>query len=253
MKLSKKLKSVLSFIFRCAFSLALLFYLFSIIDTEKMFAILRASDLRLIFLAFALFFGINLIILVRWLLYVKALGLNARVFDVVRYFFIGTFGNLFFPSTIGGDVIKILGLCRNSLEKPKVVASVLVDRLSGFAGMVIVATVAYLFGFRLINDSSVMISIILLALVSVVVIFALFNERIYSFCCRIFSQLPKLKKNLMRMHYDLALLKDEREAIVQAVGLSCLAQILLAFDFYLVDKATKWATYSLAPKRFNIT
>jgi len=175
--------------------------------------------------------------IIRWKLYVKALGIEASNLKISRFFFIGLFGNLFLPSAIGGDVIKTVGLCSNSSQKPAVVASVLLDRLSGFAGMVVVATVSFVLGFSLINDLSLSISILGMAVVSSMIAFTLFNEKVYSFCCKIFSAFPKLKNGLMNMHYDVVLLKDNKIAILKAVGLGCLGQIFFGFVLYLIAKA----------------
>ena len=45
-----------------------------------------------------------------------------------------------------------------------------------------------------------------------------------------------MEKALMDMHYDIVLIKDKKASIVQAVALSCLSQVVLAVDFYLIAK-----------------
>lgn len=237
MPLGEKTKNVLSNLLRFGLSFALLAYLFRKIDIEKTTAVIKSADLTFILYAFVIFLLINFIILMRWIIFIRALGLQARFITIMRYFFIGLFGNLFLPSAIGGDVIKTIGLCRNSSQKPKVVASVLLDRLSGFAGMVLVATGAFACGSHLINDVSLVISIPVLAGISLGIAIVLFNERIYSFCCKIFSPFPKIKQALMNVHYDIVLLKNRRDAIYQAMGVACLGHITLAVMFFLVAKA----------------
>ena len=134
-------------------------------------------------------------------------------------------------------MIKVLGVCRYTPQKPKVVACVLLDRLSGFGGMILVATVAYAFAYNMITDISLMISILILAAASGGFLFVLFNEKIYSFCCRIFERFPKVKQNLMTMHYDVVLLKGRPQVVVQAVALSCVGQLVLAVVFYFIAVA----------------
>jgi glycosyltransferase 2 family protein len=239
MSLSEKSKSALSFLLRIGLSSVLLIFIFSKIDTERTWEVLKTADLRFIYYAGLIFFVINLILLWRWFIFIRALDLSVSVWNVVRFFFIGLFGNLFMPTAIGGDFIKIIGLCKNSHQKPRVIASVLLDRLSGFAGLVLVAVCAYLFGYRFIEDKTLLIPIILMAAVSSSVVAVLFNERIYAFGCRIFDKLPQIKKNLMHVHYDIALLKQKHKPFegIKGVLISCLSQAIFAFMFYLTAKA----------------
>lgn len=237
MTLTDKTKNLLNFLARAVFSIALLLYLYSKIDMTRTVEVLKTADLRDILYAFVAFNVINVILLIRWTVFIKALGLNAPLASIARYFLIGLFGNLFLPSAIGGDLIKVIGLCRYSPQKAKVVASVLLDRLSGFGGMVLVAFVAFIFGHRLIRDLSLLVSILTMAVVSTGLAVVLLNEKLYSWCSNAFSLFPKIKNKLMEIHYDAALLKDRRSAIYQAIGLSCCSQFSLAITFFLLGKA----------------
>ena len=237
MKLNEQLKNVLSLFLRIGLSAVLLVYLFRKIDTKSMLGLLKEADFQYIYFAAAMFMVINFILLLRWLGLMKALKLEVPIKSIVDYFFIGLFFNLFLPSSTGGDFVKTLGICKFTSQKAKVVASVVLDRLSGFIGIIIVAFLSFLFGYRFLNDLSLLVSIFALAFASGVMMMILFNEKLFSFGCRIFNKLPKIKKSLMDLHYDIVLLKDKPDAFLWAVGLSCLSQIILAFTFFLVAKA----------------
>jgi len=90
------------------------------------------------------------------------------------------------PSAIGGDIIKAAGLCARRDDKQKVVASILLDRLSGFAGMVLLALVAFIFGFRYVEGPLVLSAIAVMGAGLFVLGAILFHEGLYSFFCRIF-------------------------------------------------------------------
>lgn len=235
--MKQTLKNIFSLILRFGLSGALLVWLYSKIDIQQTAEVLKDCEIKYLVVAFGLFLIVNFILLTRWYVFVRGLKLQAPYSLVVRYFFIGLFGNLFLPSAIGGDIIKIYGLCKNSSEKPKVFASVLLDRLSGFAAIVLIAVIAYLFAANLLNDNAILYSIIFLALLSVHTAVVLFNEKVYSFYCRIFAFWPKLQKSLMQMHYDIALLKGNYAPVYQSIALSCLSQMIFAVQFYLTAKA----------------
>lgn len=237
-------KNMISFIVRVLLSGLLLWYLFSRIDTEKTWEVLRTAQPGFLAYAGIAFLGINGVLLARWLIFIKALEVASPLRDVVRYYFMGLFGNLFLPSAIGGDLIKIYGLCRNSSRKTRVVASVLLDRLSGFAAIVLVAVAAFMAGYRFLGEGAIGVPIAGVAALAGLFACVLFNERIYSFGCRIFSKLPKIQKALMGLHYDIALMKGKRRQGFLAIGVSCVSQVIYALCWYLIARAL-WQDVSL--------
>ncbi len=237
MSLNERTKNIFNFIVRIALSAGALWIVYRVIDVEKTIKVLKSSDLKYIGYGLLVFFITNIIILVRWFIFIKALDLKVSKVNVFRSYFIGLFGNLFLPSSIGGDILKILGLCKESSEKAKVVASVLLDRLSGFASIIIVSTCSFVIGFRYIQDYVLLIPIVIIVVGASVVGFVLFNEKAYSFCCKIFGKMPKVQKSLMSLHYNVALLKNKKKEGLKAVFMSCLSQLIFAFVFYLLGKA----------------
>jgi glycosyltransferase 2 family protein len=227
-----------SFFLRFGVSALLLWIVFiRIEDKDRIAQLVRTADLFYILPAFIVFTCIHGLLIVRWRLLIRAFDLDVSWINMSRYFFLGLFGNLFMPTAIGGDVIKTAGLCVNSRQKPKVVASVLLDRLSGFGGMVVVSCAALIVGFPYLKNPAVWLTIGMMttALAGVAVI--LLHEKVYRFFCQAFYFFPRLRSAVMQMHYDIALLKGRKRAVFQAVGLSCVAQGLLATVFFMLSRA----------------
>jgi uncharacterized protein (TIRG00374 family) len=235
----KKQNNLFSLIGRLALSALLLVFLFSKIDTKETFELLKTADMGILAVAFAVFFIVHIVMLSRWLLFIRALELKAHAWNVIRYFFIGLFGNLFLPSSIGGDVIKIFGLCQHSDQKPKVVASVLLDRLSGFVSITVIAVCSFMFGHALIGDNAILAIIAGMAAALTAILTILFNEPIYEFFFRFVNWLPKLKAKLMEMHYDISLLKGRPAQGLGALSLAFLGQIIFIICFYFIAKALR--------------
>jgi len=220
----------------CCLSLALLVWLFVTIDYKHMWQAIKGSDMRYMSAAGIIFFLINFLILWRWRILMKAVGLKAKGLSSMRWFFIGLFCNLAPISTVGSDVIKGLGLANETGHKPKIFASIVLDRLSGFAGIVILAAIAFLFGHGIIVNKLVILAITTMSVVSLGVGVVLFSHRIYSFACKAFAVWPRVKENLMRLHYDIVLLKGKQKNGWQSIFISIVAQIVLAVEFYLSAK-----------------
>lgn len=77
----------------------------------------------------------------RWRVLLRAAGVPVSVGTVVRQYFVGIFVNNFLPTTVGGDVAKVVYLGQAHGYRT-VAASVLVDRLLGLGMLAILATVA---------------------------------------------------------------------------------------------------------------
>jgi len=228
--------NIVSVVLPCVLSAGLLIWVFMTTDYKAIWQSIKVSDMRYMIGAGIIFFLINFIIVWRWRILMKAVGLKAGRLSCMRWFFLGTFWNLAPISTAGSDVIKGLGLAQEVGHKPKIFASIVLDRLSGFAGIVILAAVAFLFGHGIIANKLVVLAIVLMSLVSGAFAVVLFSHRIFSFACTAFTIWPKVKDNLMRLHYDIVLLKGNQKKGWEAIFISIVAQIVLAFEFYLVAR-----------------
>jgi uncharacterized membrane protein YbhN (UPF0104 family) len=153
-----------------------------------------------------------------------------------KWFFIGQFCNLFLPTSVGGDVIKALGLTNETKQGAKVVASIVLDRLTGFVGIVLVASISFFFGHKIVGDTSLIFSIATMAGVSLVLATILFSRRIFTLACKVFSSLPKVKDGLMSLHHDIILMRGKQKEFLATVFISMVSQVVLAYDFYLVSR-----------------
>ncbi|GHS94791.1 hypothetical protein FACS1894139_17980 [Planctomycetales bacterium] len=79
----------------------------------------------------------------RQLLLLRALGIACYQYrDTLRIGFIGCFFSTFMPGAVGGDVIKAGYFIRDTRETAKSLASVLVDRVMGLFGLLVVGGAA---------------------------------------------------------------------------------------------------------------
>lgn len=75
----------------------------------------------------------------RWWILMRCRGLDAPWLRTLRLVYIGAFSNFFLPGTEGGDVVKAWGATRGSDRRVDAVMSVVFDRITGLAGLVILA------------------------------------------------------------------------------------------------------------------
>lgn len=81
--------------------------------------------------AFAIYISGLLLSSLRWQLLARLVGIRDYYLRFVRYYFIGSFTNLFVPGLIGGDAARAIYLGRRNHRVGAAVASVVADRGTG--------------------------------------------------------------------------------------------------------------------------
>ena len=113
----------------------LLVYLLSQQGWGDILAALRHMPWWRIVLAFALTMVSRLAVSGRWHVLLRSAGVPIPVRQSVRITFAGLFASNFLPTTIGGDVVRLGGALRMGYDRMISLASLIVDRLVGMAGM----------------------------------------------------------------------------------------------------------------------
>lgn len=102
---------------------------------------------------------------VRWLIFTRALEVPLTLGPALRIFVIGQFFGQALPAGIGGDAVRVWLLIRRGASIGPSVSSVLLDRLIGFATLLILiaATLPVLFSY--VDDSRARLGVVLMLLV----------------------------------------------------------------------------------------
>jgi len=73
----------------------------------------------------------------RWYVLLHATCTEVSWGQSVKYTFAGLFATNFLPSTIGGDIVRLAGAVRSGVDAAMATASLVMDRLVGMFGMVL--------------------------------------------------------------------------------------------------------------------
>jgi glycosyltransferase 2 family protein len=131
---------------KLAVSIGALVYLFSTTDVSALLERVRGGDTLLLALAAIAYLVVLAISTWRWQLLLKAQGYPAPLRQLSASYLVATFFNNFFPSNIGGDVVRVAdgkqltGCLTTSL------AVVAIDRIVGFGALYFLAALAFAFG-----------------------------------------------------------------------------------------------------------
>ncbi|MDP2940309.1 MAG: lysylphosphatidylglycerol synthase transmembrane domain-containing protein [Candidatus Omnitrophota bacterium] len=237
MHLKGRIKNLSILILRIAFSLGLIIFLFYKFDFAKTLLVIKKADLNYFIFVLLLTFFVNFLLLLRWYMLIKACGIKIPFKRIVVAFCGGIFFNLFLPSAAGGDIVRSIALFGQTKERAKVVASVILDRLSGFISIAIIASISLFIGFKLVNDSSILLilAIVLLSLFSLTLI--LFNSTIFSKFSKAFIRFKGIKLKLENLHNSIKVYRHKYKVIFANILLSFISQLISIFSFFLIAKS----------------
>src|SRR3970040_604231 len=103
----KKTKPALILLMKLLVSAGLLAFFFTRIHVERFLGTLVAADFYYIAAALLIYLIAQGVSTVRWTLLVRPLGFRTPFKELIFYYLIGMFFNLFAPGTVGGGVSRV--------------------------------------------------------------------------------------------------------------------------------------------------
>jgi uncharacterized protein (TIRG00374 family) len=140
-------KQAISLVLRIGLSLAMLGVLVWRVpsfDTEEVIPELSARSALWLAVAAALTLAGLVLSALRWQRVLEVLGLHAGLRRLLSHYLAGQFVSNVLPTTIGGDVLRVSRLSRETGESPKTFASVVLERLTGWLVLPIISVAGFL-------------------------------------------------------------------------------------------------------------
>ncbi|MCO6449161.1 MAG: flippase-like domain-containing protein [Caldilineales bacterium] len=236
--MSKTLKNLL----KIGFSLVLLLFLLSRIDTEAVGAILAEANPWGLAATFLLFAGGIILRAIRWQILLSGLGEHVGLGFLTRWYYIGAFFNTILPTGFGGDVVKSIAVAGRTDQASNAVGSVFLDRYLGI--VVLLGMGVIMLPFSGVSLSPwLTLALILLFLALVAVFWVLRQERLWRW---IYQTLLKITP--ARLHRFLAApvwLKPFYTALQQfsarSLMLAIAASLVFNLSWILTNMAAGWA------------
>lgn len=121
-------------------------FAFGKVDLSKSVELIKQTNLFYLGIAATLMIVIVFINALRWQLLAAAIGFKRPLLQLAQYCFVGTFFNLFLPSTVGGDFSRCYYLSKGTGRYHHAAYSVLADRVIGIAVLFAFAAFGILLG-----------------------------------------------------------------------------------------------------------
>jgi len=235
----KILKQIFLIFLRVGISAALLWYLFRQIDKKRLFEIISHADKRLLALAFCVFVITYISAFFRWKMLLDAIKIYLPIKRIIAAFSGGIFFNQILPSSIGGDLMRSIDLASHTKRAREVVATVFLDRLSGYIGLVGMALASLACGWSLINDRRILFPVAIITGLLIAILMVLFNASVYKKINDLLRPpgAGRIREAITNLHHEIHVFRDKKAVIIKNISLSLLLQTSSCFSFYIIARS----------------
>lgn len=142
-----------TFLIKLAVSAILVIFLVRRVDADELLRHLLGVDRLAIAAAILILAALSVLQTVRWRVIIRALGGQLSLAAAWLIVLIGMFFNQTLPSTVGGDGMRIWRAHKAGLKVGPAASGVVLDRLAGMAGLLVVAALGLPVLFSVVGDS----------------------------------------------------------------------------------------------------
>lgn len=184
----------------------------------------------------------------RWYVLVRAVDLPFTKHNALRLGLVGYFYNQFLPGAIAGDFVKAIFIAKEQPErKSAAVATVVIDRLFGLFGLLLLVAIcggtAWSLGDQRIVGNNYLQKIIVVAIcvvataVVIWIILGLLSENAKTKLGDTIARLPKVGKSLNEVWYAVMLYRKRANTIYFCVLISALSHTCMQLKFHMATRA----------------
>ncbi|MBI2882829.1 MAG: flippase-like domain-containing protein [Candidatus Methylomirabilis oxyfera] len=220
-------------------SIGLLALLVSRTDLRAIGTLFRSLHIPIFFGSILLYLLAQLLSTIRWRCLLRAEKIYLPFWRLILLYFEGMFFNLMLPTAIGGDLVRGYQVSRLTERREASLASILVERLSGFAALTIIACIAIIPAYTHVNDPLVIWLTAGSAAGMVALIASLLSDRLQVVFFRLLHGvgLGRFHDTVHRLYEAVQQYWTHRSTLLLALGLSLVLQSLVITIFYLISRA----------------
>lgn len=236
----KRRKRIFNIIIQLVISIALIILLLRLINIPDMLSLLKSVNPYYFILLLVLITLDRIFMAYKWHLLLKVKDMSISIFSTIRIYYIGTLAGFFLPTTVGGDMVRVLKLRSEKKSGTDVLSSVILERILGFIASAILAPIAALFLISFLELDVwrfLWIAGAFLFLFTILMVIS-FSE----FLVRKIDKSKKLSKNILfgkfkKLYLSYAEYKNHKSLLVVFLVLSIFEQIMPVIGNYLACRA----------------
>jgi uncharacterized protein (TIRG00374 family) len=221
-------------------TLVLLYLVLRQVGVQELLATVRGADLNYIMLAFCIVPFAPLVSVIKWQLLLKSQGRDIPLWYLFKLYLVGYFFNNFFPTSVGGDVVRVYELGERTKDPAGAMASVFMERLTGFIVLFAIAIIAFVANLTTFAQNTTLT----LAMLSVVVLFSgamwfIIDPRPLNWIdARVrLGIVQRYIAKFRKFHSSLMAYRDRKGVLAAAFFWSLVFHLLMIFNVYICARA----------------
>jgi uncharacterized protein (TIRG00374 family) len=225
---------------KIVFSVGILVYIFTrVVHVQDLWANLKEASVSYLLAAIALYFLVQTISAYRWYLLLKPLEIETGFLKILGLYYLGMYFNFFLPSAIGGDVVKVYYLHKETGRLSASTASVFLDRDIGMGGLLLAAIAVSAYGATRIEGWLLAPMFALIGVAFVAANLALFYRPTYNLLHRFLSlfRMKRVDEKVERLYDSFNAYRGKWSLVVATLALSLVIQAGCAFVNMLTGEA----------------
>lgn len=222
---------------KCLLSMILTVFILMKVDWGKAWSILSHSDFKFFLLVFLLHSFSFLLSSYKWLILLREQNISRKLADLWMIYYIGFFFNNFLPTSVGGDVVRIVKTSRSKEEISGVGASIIAERLVGLLALLVLAFVGYFsglksgFNFYLGNSG---LYILLFTGVGFLIVW--FAVAIAKKDFQKYRMLAVFIEKIKQVRTQIFLYREKQATLLKALGFSFVFYFIMVLNIYFIAK-----------------
>lgn len=226
-------------VLKFAVSFGILFFIANKVGARNLWETLRETNLAFFAAAVLTYLGVQALSTYRWYLLLRPLRLQIPFTRILSMYFLGMYFNLFLPTAIGGDAVRIYYLNKEIKSLSKSSMTVFLDRDLGMCALLLIATVVAALAGTAINGVALAPIFALIMLAFALANLAIFYKPTYDLLHKLLS-LTKMKsvdEKVEKLFKSVNAYRGQYGVISGAVILSLIIQMGGIFANVLVARS----------------
>ncbi len=208
---------------------------------QELFDMFRSLDWRFVALSLIASVLLNFTSAFKWHVLISSRNVKVRLLRLFAYYYIGRFFNLFLPTNMGGDVVRMYKLAKKTGNSQESVASVFMERFTGMITLMVLSAVAFVVSFNIYNMPRITLSFLVLSVVIALVGWLILDTRPFNLVQRLLLGRIKLLDRILHKLSDIqnAVIsyKHNKRVLWKAFAISILFYFLAIFNVWVSGRA----------------
>jgi len=205
-------------------------------DIRAIIDILRNSNKMFFIIGLSITLPLSIVMSFRLKLLMLGQKILLPMKDFIYLTFIGFFFNNFFPTAIGGDIVKAHYASKKTNNRASSYAAVVVDRLMGFLSTLSIAVIGIIFVGRDFKNNMIVWAMITGLVLLMVLIIFLLNKKNIKFLLPSGTKsgiLNKIKEKISKLYSAINFYKHSAHILIKAYLLGVFGQACAVISIYL--------------------